>query len=188
VSGKGVSAAFYMSEVKGIFLALAESCASPREFLVKANQVLASSIDKHSFVSLIYAILDLRLGQLTLARAGHCPMLLVSGGGVQYIRPDGLGLGLTDRRLFADVTQEHRIDLSAGDVCILYTDGLTEARANGDEYGYQRLIDVAQRSRHRTASEIKDEILRDVRAFVGSAEAHHDDLTLVVMKWNGTPH
>jgi len=186
VSGKGVPAAFYMSEVKGIFLALSETYASPRDFLVKANQILASSIDKHSFVSLIYAILDVRLGRLTLARAGHCPMLLVSGGGVQYIRPDGLGLGLTDGRLFADVTQEHRIDLSVGDVCILYTDGLTEARADGEEYGYQRLVDAAERSRSGTASEIKDEILRDVGAFVGSAEAHHDDLTLVVLKWNGT--
>jgi serine phosphatase RsbU (regulator of sigma subunit) len=185
VSGKGVSAAFYMSEVKGIFLALAETYASPREFLVKANHALASSIDKHSFVSLIYAILDVRTGALVLARAGHCPLLLVSGDGVRYIRPDGLGLGLTDSQLFSDVTQEHTIGLSRGDVCILYTDGLTEARANGEEYGYQRLVEVAERSKHRTASEIKDEILRDVRTFVGSAEAHHDDLTLVVLKWKG---
>jgi serine phosphatase RsbU (regulator of sigma subunit) len=186
VSGKGVSAAFYMSEVKGIFLALAEMYASPREFLVKANHALATSIDKHSFVSLIYAILDVRTGRLILARAGHCPMLLVSGNGVRYIRPDGLGLGLTDRQLFSDVTQEHTIDLAEGDVCILYTDGLTEARANGDEYGYQRLVEVAEGCKHGTASEIKEKILKDVRTFVGSADAHHDDLTLVVVKWKGT--
>jgi sigma-B regulation protein RsbU (phosphoserine phosphatase) len=185
VSGKGVPAAFYMSEVKGIFLALAETFASPRDFLVKANQVLATSIDKHSFVSLIYAILNVRTGRLTLARAGHCPMLFVSESGVQYIRPDGLGLGLTDGQLFADVTQEYAIHLAEGDVCILYTDGLTEAHANGEEYGYQRLVEVASRSKHHTASEIKEDILRDVRTFVGSAEAHHDDLTLVVMKWKG---
>ncbi len=185
VSGKGVSAAFYMSEVKGIFLALAETYASPREFLVKANQALATSIDKHSFVSLIYAILDVRTGRLVLARAGHCPMLLVSRNGVQYIRPDGLGLGLTDGQLFGDVTQEYSLDLSEGDVCVLYTDGLTEARANGEEYGYERLVEAAERSRHRTASEIKEDILSDVRAFVGSEEAHHDDLTLVVVKWKG---
>jgi serine phosphatase RsbU (regulator of sigma subunit) len=185
VSGKGVPAAFYMSEVKGIFLALAETFASPRDFLVKANQALAASIDKHSFVSLIYAILNVRTGRLTLARAGHCPMLLVSESGVQYVRPDGLGLGLTDGQLFADVTQEYAIHLTEGDVCILYTDGLTEARANGEEYGYQRLVEVAARSRHRTASGIKDDILSDVRTFVGGAEAHHDDLTLVVLKWKG---
>ncbi len=185
VSGKGVSAAFYMSEVKGIFLALAETYPSPRDFLVKANQALATSIDKHSFVSLIYAILDVRTGRLILARAGHCPMLLISRNGVKYIRPDGLGLGLTGGQLFSDVTQEYAIDLTEGDVCVLYTDGLTEARANGEEYGYQRLVDAAERSRHRTASEIKEDILSDVRAFVGGVEAHHDDLTLVVMKWKG---
>jgi serine phosphatase RsbU (regulator of sigma subunit) len=186
VSGKGVPAAFYMSEVKGIFLALAGMCHSPREFLVRANDALASSIDKHSFVSLIYGILSLRTGSLTLARAGHCPMLLLSGESVQYIRPDGLGLGLTEGRLFADVLQEHALQLARGDLGILYTDGVTEARSDGEEYGYERLVAVAQRFRERPASEIRDEILHDIRSFVGGDEAHHDDLTLVVIKWRGT--
>jgi sigma-B regulation protein RsbU (phosphoserine phosphatase) len=76
VSGKGVSAAFYMSEMKGIFQALGRICSSPKEFMVRANEALAGSIDKHSFVSLIYAILDPVSGRLTVARAGslsHAP-------------------------------------------------------------------------------------------------------------------
>lgn len=185
VSGKGVPAAFYMSEVKGIFLALAAMYPSPREFLVKANDALARSIDKHSFVSLIYAILNLRTGDLTIARAGHCPMLLLSGSDVRYIRPDGLGLGLTEEKLFADVLQEHRLQLMDGDLGILYTDGVTEARSDGDEYGYERLVAAAQRFRDRSAKVIMDEILKDIRLFVGGEEAHHDDLTLVVVKWKG---
>jgi serine phosphatase RsbU (regulator of sigma subunit) len=187
VSGKGVSAAFYMAEVKGIFLALAHLFSSPREFLTKANEALAGSIDKHCFVSLIYAILDLRTGRLTIARAGHCPMLLLAGDGFRYIRPDGLGLGLTEGRLFRDVLQEHAIQLADGDLCVLYTDGVTEARSDGEEYGYERLVDVAQRKKHLPAVAIKDEILKDVRAFVGGEGAHHDDLTLVVVKWHNSP-
>ena len=187
VSGKGVSAAFYMAEVKGIFLALAQLFDSPREFLTKANEALAGSIDKHSFVSLIYAILNTRTGRLTVARAGHCPMLLLARDGVRYIRPDGLGLGLTEGRLFGDVLQEHAIQLSDGDLCVLYTDGVTEARSDGEEYGYERLVEVAERKKHLSASMIKDEILKDVRAFVGGEEAHHDDLTLVVVKWHNSP-
>jgi serine phosphatase RsbU (regulator of sigma subunit) len=190
VSGKGVSAAFYMSEVKGIFLALGRMYTSPKEFMVKANEALATSIDKHSFVSLIYAVLDIRTGELKLARAGHCPMLLMAAGGVQYIRPNGLGLGLTELALFGDVIEEHTLRLEVGDVCVLYTDGLTEAR-NGadDEFGYDRLLAVAQGQKHRSAAEIKDEIIRSVREFVGGPEASHDDLTLVVVKWTGSgPH
>lgn len=112
-------------------------------------------------------------------------MLLLSGSDVRYIRPDGLGLGLTEEKLFADVLQEHRLQLMDGDLGILYTDGVTEARSDGDEYGYERLVAAAQRFRDRSAKVIMDEILKDIRLFVGGEEAHHDDLTLVVVKWKG---
>ncbi len=58
VSGKGVSAAFYMAEVKGIFQSLSKMTQSPKQFLVLANNALSGSIDKRSFVSLVYVILD----------------------------------------------------------------------------------------------------------------------------------
>jgi sigma-B regulation protein RsbU (phosphoserine phosphatase) len=189
VSGKGVPAAFYMSEVKGIFLALSPMYPSPRDFIVKANDALVASIDKHSFVSLIYAVLDVRTGALRLARAGHCPMLLITRDGVKYIRPNGMGLGLTERALFSEVMEEHAIQLKEGDVCILYTDGVTEARNPADdEYGYERLLGVAQRHKDGTASVIKEEIMKSVREFVGGQVANHDDLTLVVVKWTGNGH
>jgi serine phosphatase RsbU (regulator of sigma subunit) len=185
VSGKGVPAAFYMSEVKGIFLALARMYASPREFLVRANEVLATSIDKHSFVSIIYSILNVRTGRVTVARAGHCPMMLVARDTTRWIRPDGLGLGLSRGSLFAEVTEEHEIDLIPGDLFLLYTDGVTEARATEEEYGTERLEQITRRSAHLSAGGIKEAVLRDITSFVGSDGAHHDDLTLVVVKWKG---
>jgi len=183
VSGKGVSAAFYMSEMKGIFQALGRNCTSPKEFMVKANEALAGSIDKHSFVSLIYAILDVHTGELIIARAGHCPMLHI-GADVAYVRPNGLGMGLSRGPTFDDAIAEEVISLKAGDVCILYTDGITEARRGDDEFGYERLMTVARAARGRTATEIKDEILRTVSTFT-EQRANDDDLTLVVLKWHG---
>ena len=184
VSGKGVSAAFYMSEMKGIFQALGRICTSPKEFMVKANEALADSIDKHSFVSLIYAILDSRSGRLTVARAGHCPMLHISGEHVAYVRPNGLGMGLSRGPTFDDAIQEEVITLAAGDVCVLYTDGVTEARCGDDEFGYERLMDAARAAREKTAAGIKEEILETVSRFT-EQRANDDDLTLVVLKWNG---
>ena len=184
VSGKGVSAAFYMSEMKGIFQALGRICASPKEFMVKANEALADSIDKHSFVSLIYAILDSRSGLLTVARAGHCPMLHISGEKVAYVRPNGLGMGLSRGRMFDDAIQEEVITLVAGDVCVLYTDGVTEARCGDDEFGYERLMEAARGAREKTATGIKEEILETVSRFT-EQRANDDDLTLVILKWNG---
>ena len=184
VSGKGVSAAFYMSEMKGIFQALGRICSSPKEFMVRANEALAGSIDKHSFVSLIYAILDPVSGRLTVARAGHCPMLHVSGENVAYVRPNGLGMGLSRGPTFDDAIQEEVIPLGEGDVCVLYTDGVTEARCGDDEFGYERLMAAARSARGKNAAGIKEEILATVSRFT-EHRANDDDLTLVVLKWNG---
>ena len=185
VSGKGVSAAFYMSEMKGIFQALGRICSSPKEFMVRANEALAGSIDKHSFVSLIYAMLDLQSGRLTVARAGHCPMLHISGDDVAYVRPNGLGMGLSRGPTFDDAIQEEVIVLGAGDVCVLYTDGVTEARCGDDEFGYERLMATAREARGKNAAGIKEEILATVSRFT-EHRANDDDLTLVVLKWNGS--
>jgi sigma-B regulation protein RsbU (phosphoserine phosphatase) len=184
VSGKGVSAAFYMSEMKGIFQALGRICSSPKEFMVRANEALAGSIDKHSFVSLIYAILDPVSGRLTVARAGHCPMLHISGETVAYVRPNGLGMGLSRGPTFDDAIQEEVIPLGEGDVCVLYTDGVTEARCGDDEFGYERLMAAARGAREKSAAGIKEEILATVSMFT-EHRANDDDLTLVVLKWKG---
>ncbi len=184
VSGKGIPAAFYMSEVKGIFQSLGTQHTSPREFMIQANAVLASSIDKHSFVSLIYAILDVGSGDLTLARAGHCPMLYVGASQADYVRPDGMGLGLGKGPLFAGAIEEHSIRLTPGDVCLFYTDGITEAHRNGEEFGYERLLSVARNARGHTAAAVKQEVLQSVDTFINHG-APHDDLTLVVLRWVG---
>jgi sigma-B regulation protein RsbU (phosphoserine phosphatase) len=184
VSGKGVSAAFYMSEVKGIFQALSRLYTSPREFMVKANDALVGSIDKHSFISLIYAVIDVRTGVVTIARAGHCPLLHVSDDEVHYVRPGGMGMGLSRGQQFDEAIEEKTLQLAPGDVCIFYTDGVTEARCGDEEYGYDRLLDTARRIKDRSAAAIKTEILESVKAFIRH-QAIDDDLTLVVFKWHG---
>ncbi len=125
VSGKGVPAAFYMTEVKGIFQSLSALYASPRDFMVRANAVLSESIDKHSFVSLLYGILDVRTGRFQIARAGHCPLLHVGRSDSAYLRPDGMGLGLAEDDFFSETIEEHTLQLAPGDACVL--DGVTEA-------------------------------------------------------------
>jgi phosphoserine phosphatase RsbU/P len=184
VSGKGIPAAFYMAEVKGIFQSLSSLYGSPREFMIRANTVLAESIDKHSFVSLIYGILDLTTGRLILARAGHCPMLYVGDGGASYLRPDGMGLGLGKEPVFSDAIEEQTIDLHPGDLCLFYTDGITEAHVNGEEFGYERLLETARKAWGNSASAVKNEVLHAVDEFIDHGQPH-DDLTLVVLRWQG---
>lgn len=150
--------------------------------MIKANEALAGSVDKHSFISLIYAVLDVRSGRLTLARAGHTPMLHVSGDQVQFIRPGGMGMGLSRGELFNGAIEEFTLHLREGDLCVFYTDGVTEARRGEEEFGYDRLLEIVRNGRTESASVIKEQILETVKAFI-DREANEDDLTLVVLKW-----
>ncbi len=184
VSGKGVSAAFYMAELKGIFQALSKSCKSATEFLIKANNALYGSIDKSAFISLIYAVVDTENAVMHLSRAGHCPMIHLHNGKTKLHKPNGIGLGLTGASLFNDVIEEETVPLTYGDICVFYTDGVTEARnPRGEEYGAERLVTVITNNKHRSARELRSVILSDVSAFTGS-DSFDDDLTIVIFKRN----
>lgn len=186
VSGKGVGAAFYMAEVKGIFQSLAKIYSSPKDFLIKANESLVSSIDKRSFISLIYSTIHTTSGELVISRGGHCPVLYVSSDKYEYIKPIGMGLGITAGKIFEDNVEEKKIMMKSGDVCVFYTDGVTESRSSsGDEFGYERLRDVVLTNKDRSAEEIKEAIIQNVWNYT-DAEGYHDDLTIFVIKWLGT--
>jgi len=168
--------------VKGIFQALSRVAASPRDLLLRANQALVDSLERNAFISLLYAIFDSSKSTVTLARAGHCPMIHISGDTSRMVRPTGLGLGLTHDKIFEDSTQETMISLRNGDICIFYTDGLSESRnSEGEEFGYDRIVDVALHGRKQSAEIIKNSILQEVRNYTGNS-SYADDMTLVVVK------
>ena len=186
VAGKGVSAAFYMAEVKGIFLTLSKLCKTPKEFLVRANAALLETLEKKAFVSLAYAVLDVDEGSLVIARAGHCPAIVISQDSVRIVQQKGMGLGLAGNDVFEPSIEEYRISLHRDDVCVFYTDGITEARnPAGGEFGTDRLTEICMQSRGCTAEEIKKTILTAVRTFMG-VSTYKDDITLIVFKWKGT--
>jgi serine phosphatase RsbU (regulator of sigma subunit) len=185
VSGKGTSAALYMAELKGLVLALSRTHRSPRALLVELNDLLADHLDNRSFITMTYAVIDLDAGTLTMARAGHTPLLFCSKGHSQVVIPDGMVLGLRlpgALRRFGEIIKEHTQPIGHGDVIVLYTDGITEAmNAEGDLFGDEALAGVVRSHCGLDSSGIRERILRDVRAFVGEAEPH-DDMTMVVVK------
>src|SRR5208337_2299823 len=130
---------------------------------IKAHEALVETIDKRSFISLIYAVLDTRTGQMQSARAGHCPLLYRSGTEVQYIKPTGMGLGMGTTEYFRQTMEEESLTLKQGDVVVMYTDGLTEAHPkNGDEFGYDRLRTVVRDSNAPSVVELRDAIIMAV--------------------------
>ena len=189
VAGKGTSAALYMAELKGLVLSLSRHHVSPRKMLIEANQIISKHLDSRSFITMTYAVVDLRARTITCARAGHCPLVYVPGPDApsrtpQVLTPEGMVLGLqfdlgdTFERILEEVT----LPLGRGDLFVFYTDGISEAmNAQGDCFGDQRLVDLAELNADLKSDDLRACILGEVHAFAGDA-AQHDDMTMVLLK------
>jgi serine phosphatase RsbU (regulator of sigma subunit) len=183
VSGKGPAAAFHMAEVKGIIESYSRIYASPREVLIHANAALHRSIERSTFVSLIYANIDFEGNEMIYSRAGHCPVIFVRRDEPpRFLQPAGLALGLDEGKVFEKVITEDRIKLQRDDILIFYTDGVTEAMdAQSREFEESRLLELATSFYGKSSREIREAIVNAVRGFMGPAKSH-DDYTVVVLK------
>ncbi len=184
VSGKGTSAAFYMAELKGIFQSLCRLYPnSPTELLKHANETLARSLDKKSFVSALYAIFDTERHTMQISNAGHCPMVHLTENGAEIVKLRGLALGLDKGQTFNKAIGEEERTLRPGDVVVFYTDGLIEAvNASDEQFGFERLLQVLSQMRQQSATEIKKALFEAVNAFAGERGSIKDDLTILVVK------
>jgi sigma-B regulation protein RsbU (phosphoserine phosphatase) len=187
VSGKGTSAALYMSKVQGILRSLHEFRLAPGDMFVRTNRLLAGDIDRSSFVTALCASFGAAAGNALLARAGHLPLYVFAAqsGSVSRVAPRGLGLALDENAKFAEQLEERTLPYAGGDVFLFVTDGVTEARNEvGEEYGEERLVGFLQQEGRRTATEIRDALSAALRDFVGKAD-QHDDQTIVVVRATG---
>jgi sigma-B regulation protein RsbU (phosphoserine phosphatase) len=191
VSGKGTSAALYMAELKGLVLSLSKIHTSPRELLIAANRIIADHLDSRSFITMTYAVIDLRARTMTYARAGHTPLIYVPGScagggprGVQILVPDGMvvGLKIDNGEMFEKLLEEDTIGLQPGDLYLFFTDGISEAmNARDDCFGETRLGQLVETHAHLPSDELRERVLREIAAFVGDAP-QHDDMTMILLK------
>jgi sigma-B regulation protein RsbU (phosphoserine phosphatase) len=136
VSGKGMPAALLMSATRSILRSLAKLHPSPSETLQHLNQTLSEDFPMGKFVTMIYAVLDARSREITVASAGHLRPLLINGECTFLDVDTGLPLGLG-----ASSYPEHTVKLNPGTKLLFYTDGITEAvNRDEEEYGPARLL------------------------------------------------
>ncbi|HEX3001508.1 MAG TPA: PP2C family protein-serine/threonine phosphatase, partial [Methanoregula sp.] len=127
-----------------------------------------------------YAVLDPRKMMLSYVNAGHNPPLLIRGDPpvAQLLEGKGIALGVIDDAR----AQTRTFPLRHGDLIVLYTDGVTEAFNERDEYyGEERMTAVITKNRSRPAREIGEALLGDIRLFAGSAP-QSDDITFILIK------
>lgn len=184
VSGKGISAAFIMAELKGIFETLSGIYKSPKELLIKANSILKKTLTRNTFVSAAYGIIDFEKDTLTISRAGHCPVIIVRNNRIISLQPAGMGMGLNFTDYFGSKLEELTINLYKDDLIVLYTDGITEAKnLQMDDYGNLPFEKILIENSTKNVDEISNEVIKDVTLYSRDI-SQFDDITLVILKWN----
>jgi len=186
VSGKGTSAAFNMSQMKGVFHTLVEMDPSPGRFMSLANNALSRCLEKTSFITATFFVIDTAQKEVCFSRAGHCPALYYNASleRTSYLQSKGLGLGILRNCDYTKHNEVQRFSYQPNDVFMLFTDGITEAsNAMGQEYGYDRLKDFLQQNAHLSPAEIKEGLLEELYTFSGQKRLD-DDYSAVVIKFN----
>jgi len=178
IAGKGLPAALLMAKLQATLRALAPGAASLAELGGAVNAIMHRDGLRNRFASLAYLELTPNEGKVPLLNAGHMPPIIVRCDGVDELPRGGIALGLTGAAPFA----EQETDLSPGDLMIVYSDGVTEARdAYGVFFDDDRLHALLPSLRGLTAEAAGRRILATVDAFTADAPPH-DDLSLIVLK------
>jgi serine phosphatase RsbU (regulator of sigma subunit) len=159
VSGKGLKAATVTSLVKDTIRAYAYDLDSPATIMAKTNEVLLRLSDPSSFVTAFFAVIDRATGVLLYCSAGHPPPILVTQSrGARFLTSNSPVLGA-----FGDMPYtEGREILGPGEVLVLYTDGVTEAREGLSFYGEERLIERMASIEGISATDVPHVIYEDI--------------------------
>lgn len=182
VSGKGMSAALYMSKIQGMVQLSAHMYNTPKEMLININRRIFEGLDRKSFITMILALFDMKKKEVRICRAGHNKALYSKNGKVRSLEGGGIGLGLERGPMFENAIEEVRLPVKSGSLFLFYTDGITEAmNEKKQQLGERAVIDILKTKKDISAEGIQKAILSRVEKFRGSAE-QHDDVTMVVVK------
>ncbi len=185
VCGKGAEAARLTALARYTVRAASMQARTPSRILAMLNEALlrqnsleADDADER-FASVVYASLRRTRNGISLAvsSGGHPPALLVQPDGT--VRPVGTGGTLLGLFRNADLVDE-ALELHPGDVLVLYTDGVTEARGPDGELGEEGLIEVLRRCAGASAKDLAGELERVVLAHQGGVA--HDDIAILAVR------
>lgn len=194
ISGKGISAALLMASVQAALRSdvLRYRDGQPDHNPLQLNTAeIVSHLNRHLFrntteeryATFFFAVYDTETRRLTYTNAGHLPPVSISGRHVKRLETGGMVVGLFNDVPFAQGT----IDIDPGGLLIAYSDGLIEPEnVYGEEFGIDRLIEVAVRNQSASPSVIAEAMMRAAEEWSGSPE-QADDMTVVVARFAATP-
>lgn len=179
ISGKGLPAALLMSNLQATIRGQSAACGLPKDCIHRTNHFLYRSTDTDKFATLFYGILYPEINEFCYSNAGHNPPLFLNiRGEAQLLKTGGPVIGFMEDVTFTNDT----VIFEPGSVCVLYSDGVTEAMDKKErEFGEERLEASIRNNMNLTAAGIIDKIIEDVNEYSTGPE-QSDDITMVVIK------
>jgi len=183
VSGHGVSAGMLMSSLQTALQMMAPDTDSPAEILERINRFYIHNIRFTTFVTVFLARYDASSRTLTYVNSGHNPPAIFrrQSAKIDWLTRTAPAIGLAEEYF----PRTETVKLSAGDVLLLYTDGITEAlNLDMEQFGAERLAEFIQNGADLTASDMLQVVRQGISAYSGDVPLA-DDLTLVALKVSG---
>jgi sigma-B regulation protein RsbU (phosphoserine phosphatase) len=179
VSGKGAGAALLMANLQASIHALAGSDMPVGKMVSRINNLIYQNTALDKFITFFYAQLDIKNNTFTYCNAGHNPPYIIgSNRKVLELMTGGIILGMMANIEFETET----LRLKAGDLIVMFTDGITEAmNEKEEEFGEKRLLSFVKDSPDKSAQDLIEGILSEVDSFSG-ALPQADDITMVIVK------
>lgn len=178
VSGKGISAALFMSRAITLLHQDAEKGYSPAEILDGYNKALAENNSRRLFITTFAAVWDPRTSELTYSNAGHNYPYILSDKVTPLTDGHGVAAGLFTNAVFKNAV----VKLNKGDTLFLYTDGVNEAENTaGEYYSTERLEEQLSHCLGSDHDEPINVVLSDLNRFTAGAE-QNDDITMLTLR------
>jgi serine phosphatase RsbU (regulator of sigma subunit) len=182
VSGKGIPASIIMSMVQTLVHAHIRHCNNTQELMVLVNQHLSRKLAPGHFMSMLLFRWDTLEHKMVYTSCGHEHILIYRSleHRLDCYKSGGLALGMVED--ISPMIRERKLDLNMGDTVMLYTDGVTEARApDGSMFGLEKLKQVFTRYHALQPEDFRKEILREIQVFTRGAE-QSDDITFLIFR------
>ena len=183
VSGKGIPAALIMTMLSGILNMEARANQDPVMVLTKLNEGLLAKVGGGMFATVFYAVLDTVNNTVELVSAGHHEILVyrAAAAKVESYCPKGAAIGILNGKEFGTRLEKITLKTEPGDKLLLFTDGISEARADGGgRFGMERSEQALQKNGSRTCRVVLDGLLGDVEKFTGGQEQSDDIAVLSI--------
>ncbi len=185
VSDHGIPSALLMASARAFLRQRTTLAGNIADIVGDVNRQLTQDVeDTGRFITLFYLQIDTDNRRLSWVRAGHEPALLFdpASGRFDELSGEGIALGVDADWRFSENQRENLTD---GQIILLSTDGIWEARDPQDQmFGRQAVCDIIRQHVHATAAQIQDAILAELDRFQQGVTAA-DDTTLVVIKVAG---